>query len=69
MIIELKFKNRLKYWDVIHLKQRSNICNHKPVTTFKGANAMTNNTHNTTLTMKRRKLFNERNKKLLYSIK
>ena len=70
MIIELKFKNRLKYWGTIHLEQRSNICDHQPVKTFKGANAMTNNTHNTILKMKRRKLLtNERNKKLLHNTK
>ena len=36
------------------IKQRSNIRNHQPVKHSKGANAMTNNTHNTTLKMKRR---------------
>lgn len=55
-------KNMISY----QIKKRSNICSHQPVKTFKGANAMTNNTHNITLKTKRRKLLtNERNKKIL----
>ena len=47
-------------------KQRSNICNNKPVTTFKGENAMTKNTHNTILKTKRRKLLTHDKQKLLH---
>lgn len=59
-------KNMISY----QIKKRSNICSHQPVKTFKGANAMTNNTHNTVLKMKRRKLLtHERHKKLLHNTK
>ena len=67
MIIQLKFRNRLKYWDVIHLKSRSIKYNQQTSQTFLGGMTMTTKF---ILNRKRRKLLNDkRNKKLLHNIK